>query len=150
MKNGKRVFETAVHGIFLVLGLITVACVLLITVYLVISGIPAIREIGLVPFLFGEKWASTGGRAVLRYPALYSDQHLRNGRGHPAGRAHRLFCGCLSGQGRFAPGEGRDAVRCEPAGGHSVGVYGLVGMLCWCPASASCSMCRTVPVCWRP
>ena len=59
MKNGKRVFETAVHGIFLVLGLITVACVLLITVYLVISGIPAIREIGLVPFLFGEKWAST-------------------------------------------------------------------------------------------
>ena len=59
MKNGKRVFETAVHGIFLVLGLITVACVLLITFYLVISGIPAIREIGLVPFLFGEKWAST-------------------------------------------------------------------------------------------
>ena len=41
MKNGKRVFETAVHGVFLVLGLITVACVLLITVYLVISGIPS-------------------------------------------------------------------------------------------------------------
>ena len=59
MKNGKRIFETAVHGVFLILGLITVACVLLITVYLVISGIPAIREIGLVPFLFGEKWAST-------------------------------------------------------------------------------------------
>ena len=59
VKNGKRIFETAVHGVFLILGLITVACVLLITVYLVISGIPAIREIGLIPFLFGDKWAST-------------------------------------------------------------------------------------------
>ena len=59
VKNGKRIFETAVQGVFLILGLITVACVLLITVYLVISGIPAIREIGLIPFLFGDKWAST-------------------------------------------------------------------------------------------
>ena len=43
----------------MILGLITVACVLVITVYLVVSGIPAIREIGLIDFLFGEKWAST-------------------------------------------------------------------------------------------
>ena len=48
-----RVFENVVHGIFLLLGLITVGCVLLITVYLIISGIPAIKEIGLVKFLFG-------------------------------------------------------------------------------------------------
>ena len=34
-------------------------CVLLITVYLVISGIPAIRQIGLVDFLFGKTWEST-------------------------------------------------------------------------------------------
>ena len=59
VKNGKRIFETAVYGVFLILGLITVACVLLITVYLDISGIPAIREIGLIPFLFGKRWAST-------------------------------------------------------------------------------------------
>ena len=58
MKN-KRGFETIVHGIFLVLGLITVGCVLLIRAYLVISGIPAIKQIGLVPFLFGKTWAST-------------------------------------------------------------------------------------------
>lgn len=58
MKN-KRAFETIVHGIFLVLGLITVGCVLLITAYLVISGMPAIKQIGLVPFLFGKTWAST-------------------------------------------------------------------------------------------
>ena len=60
MKRKKQLFEGAVHGIFLLLGLITVGCVLLITVYLVISGIPAIRKIGLVPFLFGKIWKSTG------------------------------------------------------------------------------------------
>ena len=54
-----RLFENIVHGIFLILGLITVGCVLLITVYLIISGIPAIREIGLFKFLFGNEWAST-------------------------------------------------------------------------------------------
>ena len=58
MKN-KKIFEDVIHGIFLLLGLVTVACVLLITVYLVIAGIPAIREIGLVKFLFGREWAST-------------------------------------------------------------------------------------------
>ena len=58
MKKNK-LFEDIVHGIFLILGLLTVGCVLLITVYLIISGIPAIKEIGLTNFLFGEKWAST-------------------------------------------------------------------------------------------
>ena len=59
MKKKSNLFEHIVHGIFLILGLITVACVLVITVYLVVSGIPAIKEIGLIDFLFGEKWAST-------------------------------------------------------------------------------------------
>ena len=54
-----QVIEKLIHGIFLILGLITVGCVLLITVYLVVSGIPAIREIGLIEFLFGKEWAST-------------------------------------------------------------------------------------------
>lgn len=51
--------EAAVHGVFLILGLITVGCVLLITVYLVLSGIPAIRKIGLMEMLLGRTWAST-------------------------------------------------------------------------------------------
>ena len=59
MRTKQKAVETAVHGVFLILGLVTVACVLLITGYLVISGIPAIREIGLVEFLFGSIWAST-------------------------------------------------------------------------------------------
>ena len=59
MKSKRNLLEDVVHGIFLLLGLVTVACVLLITVYLVVSGIPAIREIGVVKFLFGAEWAST-------------------------------------------------------------------------------------------
>ena len=59
MKKKSNILEHIVHGIFLILGLITVACVLVITVYLVVSGIPAIQKIGLIDFLFGEKWAST-------------------------------------------------------------------------------------------
>ena len=59
MAQKKKWFEAVVHGIFLLLGLITVGCVLLITVYLIISGIPAIRQIGLVPFLTGKVWSST-------------------------------------------------------------------------------------------
>ena len=59
MNKKSNLFETFVHGIFLLLGLVTVGCVLLITVYLIVSGIPAIRQIGLIDFLFGSKWAST-------------------------------------------------------------------------------------------
>ena len=59
MKAKRNLLEDVVHGIFLLLGLVTVGCVLLITVYLVVSGIPAIRQIGLKDFLFGKEWAST-------------------------------------------------------------------------------------------
>ncbi|MBQ8639615.1 MAG: phosphate ABC transporter permease subunit PstC [Lachnospiraceae bacterium] len=59
MKKKNQVLEHVIHGMFLILGLITIGCVLLITVYLVISGIPAIREIGLLDFLFGAKWEPT-------------------------------------------------------------------------------------------
>ena len=55
----KKLLENIIHGIFLILGLITVGCVLMITVYLIISGIPAIKEIGLIDFLFGKEWASS-------------------------------------------------------------------------------------------
>ena len=59
MKKNRNLLENIIHGIFLLLGLVTIGCVLLITVYLVISGIPAIRKIGLIEFLFGDTWAST-------------------------------------------------------------------------------------------
>lgn len=60
MKNKQKLFEDVVYGIFLILGLISVASVLLITIYLLISGIPAIREIGFIEFMFGKTWNPTG------------------------------------------------------------------------------------------
>ncbi len=62
MERKKQLLETAVHGVFLMLGLVTVGCVLLITAYLVASGIPAIRQIGLMPFLLGDSWESTAAQ----------------------------------------------------------------------------------------
>ena len=54
--SGKKAVERAMQLIFLVCGLIAVAFVLLISVYLILSGIPAIREVGLADFLFGQTW----------------------------------------------------------------------------------------------
>lgn len=59
-QKAARWAEYIIQGIFLLLGLITVGCVLVITVYLIIAGIPAIREIGIANFLLGRKWVSTG------------------------------------------------------------------------------------------
>ena len=54
-----NILETVIHGFFLILGLVAVASVLVITVYLIVSGLPAIRQIGLFKFLFGKTWEPT-------------------------------------------------------------------------------------------
>ena len=56
MKHKTKSLEHIIHGIFLILGLITVGCVLLISVYLILSGLPAILEVGIADFLFGNSW----------------------------------------------------------------------------------------------
>ena len=56
MKHKTKSLEHIIHGIFLILGLITVGCVLLISVYLILSGLPAILEVGIADFLFGSTW----------------------------------------------------------------------------------------------
>lgn len=59
-KRGLReLLERGMNVLFFLCGLVAVAFVLFITVYLIISGLPAIQEIGLKDFLFGTKWAST-------------------------------------------------------------------------------------------
>ena len=59
MKKSSNLVEGFVQGLFLILGLVSIACVLIISLYLIVSGIPAILEIGLVDFLFGTQWLST-------------------------------------------------------------------------------------------
>lgn len=58
MKKKKDLMENAIHGLFLFCGFVSVAFVLLISVYLIISGIPAIQQIGPIKFLFGTTWKS--------------------------------------------------------------------------------------------
>ena len=59
MKQKLRPMELIMNLLFFICGFIAIVFVLFISIYLIISGIPAIREIGLVDFLFGQEWAST-------------------------------------------------------------------------------------------
>lgn len=134
MKKNNRLFENIIHGIFLILGLITVGCVLLITVYLILSGIPAVKEIGLIDFIFGKEWASTS--AVPKYgilPFILTSVY---------GTAGAIFIGVPIGfftavyLSKFANKKVRAVIEAAInllAGIPSV-VYGLVGMLVLVPA----------------
>lgn len=59
IKKTAKLMEKAMNMLFMACGLLTILFVILITVFLVISGIPAIQNIGLGKFLFGTVWAST-------------------------------------------------------------------------------------------
>ncbi len=125
--------EDVVHGVFLLLGLVTVGCVLLITVYLILSGLPAISKIGLGNFLFGTEWASTA--ADPKYgilPFILTSVYGTCGAillGVPVGFLTAVF---LS---KMAPKKLRSVMESAVsllAGIPSV-VYGLVGMLVLVP-----------------
>ena len=125
--------EDVVHGVFLFLGLITVGCVLLITVYLIVSGLPAISKIGLGKFLFGSEWASTAAEAKFGIlPFILTSVYGTCGAiliGVPVGFLSAVF---LS---KMAPKKLRTVMESAVsllAGIPSV-VYGLVGMLVLVP-----------------
>ena len=125
--------ESVVKFIFLILGLVTIACVLLITVYLVIAGIPAIREIGIIDFLFGTKWASTAAEPQFGIlPFILTSIYGTAGAiviGVPIGFMTAVFTA------KVAPRKIRMAIEEAVsllAGIPSV-VYGLVGMLILVP-----------------
>ncbi len=130
----EKPLETVIHGIFFVLGFVAVGCVLLITVYLVIAGIPAIREIGLFPFLFGTRWASTAAEPSFGIlPIILTSVYGTAGAillGVPIGFFTAVY---LS---KVAPPRVRGVM--ESAAGLLAGipsvVYGLVGMLVLVPA----------------
>lgn len=132
-----RVFENVIHGIFLLLGLITVGCVLLITVYLIISGIPAIKEIGLVKFLFGKEWASTAAEPKFGIlPFILTSVYGTAGAiliGVPVGFFTAVFLSKVAGKKVRSAMETAVSLL---AGIPSV-VYGLVGMLVLVPTVRS-------------
>ncbi len=129
----RNTLEDAVHGIFLLLGLLTVGCVLLITVYLILAGVPAIAKIGLGRFLLGREWASTAAEPKFGIlPFILTSIYGTCGAiviGVPIGFLAAIF---LS---KMAPKPVRSVLESAVsllAGIPSV-VYGLVGMLVLVP-----------------
>ncbi len=132
-KIKKQAFERVIHGIFLILGLVTVGCVLLITVYLIIAGIPAIAEIGLSEFLFGTEWKSTSAEPKFGIlPFILTSVYGTAGAivlGVPVGFMAAVYLA------KVAPKKVKFAVEAAVnllAGIPSV-VYGLVGMMVLVP-----------------
>ena len=125
----KQTMEDVVHGVFLLLGLVTVGCVLLITVYLILSGLPAITKIGLGNFLFGTEWSSTASDPKYGILPFILTSVYAILLGVPVGFLTAVF---LS---KMAPKKLRSVMESAVsllAGIPSV-VYGLVGMLVLVP-----------------
>lgn len=129
----KRIFENAVHGVFLVLGLVTVGFVALITVYLVLAGIPAIGEIGVLQFIFGKEWASTAAEPSYGIlPFILTSVYGTAGAiliGVPIGFLTAVYLAKLAPKKIKA---GMESAVSLLAGIPSV-VYGLVGMIVLVP-----------------
>lgn len=132
----RRAMEQAIHLIFLLCGIVAVGFVLCISVYLVISGLPAIREIGLTKFLFGKVWAPTNATTGPQFgilPFILTSVYGTVGAlllGVPVGLMTAIFLA------KAAPLRLAAVIRTAVqllAGIPSV-VYGLVGMIVLVPA----------------
>ena len=134
MKQKLRPLEVFMNLLFFVCGLIAVVLVLLISIYLIVSGLPAIREIGLVDFLFGTEWASTAAEPKFGIlPFILTSIYGTAGAivlGVPVGFMTAVFLA------KVAPPRLASLVRPAVdllAGIPSV-VYGLIGMMVLVPA----------------
>jgi phosphate transport system permease protein len=133
-------------------GAVTVAFVLGISVYLVISGVPAIREIGLGKFLFGQGVGSHQhhhGAAFGILPFILTSVYgtRARGLGVPVGIMTAVYLA------KAAPPRVSAAVRraVELLAGIPSVVYGLVGMIvAGAGHTEAPSACPPAPACWRP
>lgn len=129
IKKTAKWVEKAMNLLFLSCGLLTVAFVILITVFLVISGIPAIRNIGLFDFLFGKVWASAAAKPSYGIlPFILTSVYGTCGAiliGVPVG----IFCAAFLA--KMAPEKIGGIVRnvVDLLAGIPSVVYGLVGMI---------------------
>ena len=134
-RGGREAMETAFHILFLLCGAVAVAFVLFISVYLIVSGLPAIREIGLTDFLFGRVWDPTNTTSGAEYgilPFILTSIYGTAGAvviGVPLGLLTAMFLAKVASPGlaRII----RSAV--ELLAGIPSVVYGLVGMIVLVP-----------------
>lgn len=134
-KGLRAAFERGMQILFLLCGILAVAFVLFISIYLIIAGLPAIREIGLKEFLFGTRWAPTykADPAYGILPFILTSIYGTAGAvviGVPVGLMTAVFLA------KMAPPKVAAVIRSAVsllAGIPSV-VYGLVGMIVLVPA----------------
>ena len=132
MNSKTKPVEAVFHGVFLSCGLLSVAFVVGITAYLVISGMPAIMEVGPVDFLLGQIW-NPGQDQYGILPFILTSVYGTLGAmvvGLPLGLLTAFFLSKYAGKrsGRLI----RSAV--ELLAGIPSVVYGLVGMIVLVPA----------------
>ena len=132
-KSSKWDIEEAARYFFLCFGLINIALVILISIYLIIAGLPAIYEIGFFNFIFGDKWASTAAEPKFGILPFILTSFYGTGGAIVLGLPLGFFCAVYLA--KLAPARIANAV--EPlidllAGIPSV-VYGFVGMLVLVP-----------------
>ncbi|MEA4964936.1 MAG: phosphate ABC transporter permease subunit PstC [Oscillospiraceae bacterium] len=130
----KTALENGMRLLFLLCGVLSVAFVLLISIYLIVSGLPAIREIGLKEFLFGQVWAPTAAEPSFGIlPFLLTSVYGTAGAcllGVPIGLLTAMYLA------KAAPPKAAEVISGAVqllAGIPSV-VYGLVGMIVLVPA----------------
>lgn len=134
--GGQRPLELAMHALFLLCGILAVGFVLVISIYLIVSGIPAIRQIGLWNFLSGQVWeptATTRDPSFGILPFILTSVYGTAGAilvGVPVGLFTALFLA------RVAPPKVARVIRgaVELLAGIPSVVYGLVGMIVLVPA----------------
>ena len=126
--------EAVMNFIFFLCGILAVGCVLLISVYMVLSGVPAIREIGLLDFLFGTEWKSTAAEPKFGIlPFILTSIWGTLGAiviGVPVGLLTAVFLSKVAS--RRVASVVRPAV--ELLAGIPSVVYGLIGMMVLVPA----------------
>ena len=135
-RGGREAMELCFHLLFLLCGVVAVAFVLFISIYLIVSGLPAIRKIGLADFLLGTTWAPTATTVEPSYgilPFILTSVYGTAGAvliGVPVGLMTAIFLA------KVAPPRAARAIRTavELLAGIPSVVYGLVGMIVLVPA----------------
>ena len=132
----KYLIERVMNAIFFICGITAIACVALITVYMVVAGVPAIGKIGLIDFLFGTRWASTADDPAFGIlPFILTSIYGTVGAiiiGVPVGLLTAVFLSKIAPKGLGAA----VSTAVELLAGIPSVVYGLLGMTLLVPAVA--------------
>lgn len=130
----KQSIERIMNAVFFICGMVSIAAVALITIYMVWAGLPAIIKIGPVDFLLGTEWKSTAAEPQFGIlPFILTSVWGMLGAliiGVPVGVLTAVFLA------KLAPPKLAALVRpaVELLAGIPSVVYGLIGMIVLVPA----------------